>query len=499
MAMTSNSAAPTIQHLMDRSIWEGKLFANGWNKSENGVADVTDKATGEVIAKIAQASSGDINTASESALVAAKLWAQSSSKQRATILRRAGELLLQYQEEIAYWIIRESGSTKIKAILEIQTSKEYLDHAVDIAELPCTKLLKDDSDVLSTIERIPLGVVGVISPFNFPLALAVRVVAPALASGNAVILKPSLNTAVSGGIVIARVFEEAGLPVGVLHVLPGDVAAGEALVDNANLSMIAFTGSTAAGRQIASVAGRSLKRVQLELGGKNAFLVLSDADLEQAALAGAFSSFFHQGQLCITAGIHLVHESLIDQYSDRMAELAKAIKVGNPYLEQVGLGPIISDKRLTDVDSIVQEAIQSGAELVEGGTFHNRYYRPTVLKNVPQGTRAFKEEIFGPVAAIVGFREDREAIQLANNTGYGLVAAVFGEPRHATEVGKQIETGMLHINGSTLMSDVDAPFGGTKASGNFTRVGGSANVEEFTTWRWTTATRKPSGFEIPST
>ncbi|WP_158792783.1 aldehyde dehydrogenase family protein [Granulicella sp. L60] len=497
--MTSSSTVPTVQHLMDQSIWQGRLFLNGWNPGEIGVYNVTDKATDEVIANIAQASSGDVSIASKSASAAAKFWAQSSSKHRAAIMRRAGQLLLQHQEEIAYWIIRESGSTKLKAIGEIHTSKEYLDHAADVAELPCLKLLKDDSDMLSTIERIPLGVVGVISPFNFPLALAVRVVAPALASGNAVILKPSLNTAVSGGVVIARVFEEAGLPVGVLHVLPGEVAAGEALVDNANVSMIAFTGSTAAGRQIASVAGRSLKRVQLELGGKNAFLVLSDADLEQAALAGAFSSFFHQGQLCITAGIHLVHESLLNEYSARMAELARAVKVGNPYLEQVGLGPIISDKQLNHVDSIVQEAIQSGAELVEGGSFHNRYYRPTVLKNVPKSSRAFREEIFGPVAAIVGFKEDRDAIQLANNTGYGLVAAVFGEAQHAAEVGKQIEAGMLHINGSTLMSDVNAPFGGTKASGNFTRIGGSASVEEFTTWRWMTETRKPSGFEIPST
>jgi benzaldehyde dehydrogenase (NAD) len=497
--MTLDTAAPAARHLMDSSIWSGKLFVNGWNTSENGVSDVTDKATGEVLAKIARAGSDDIDRASQSALIATKLRAQSAPKQRAAILRRAGELLLQHQEEVVYWIVRESGSTKPKAAGEVHTSKEYLDHAAELAELPCTKLLKDDSEMLSAIERIPLGVVGVIAPFNFPLALAMRVVAPAIASGNAVILKPSLNTAVSGGIVIARVLEEAGLPAGVLHVLPGDVEAGEALVENPNVSMIAFTGSTAAGRQIASVAGRSLKRVQLELGGKNPFLVLSDADLEQAAIAGAFSSFFHQGQLCITAGVHLVHETLMERYAARVAELGKAIKVGNPYLEQVGLGPMISDKQLHHVHSIVEEAVQSGAVLVEGGTFENRYYRPTVLKSVPQSTRAFREEIFGPVAVIVGFKEDREAIQLANNTGYGLVAAVFGELQHATEVGKQIETGMLHINGSTLMSDVHVPFGGIKASGNFSRIGGNASVEEFTTWRWTTETRKPTAIEISST
>jgi benzaldehyde dehydrogenase (NAD) len=497
--MASDIQTPTVQHLMNSSIWDGKLFVNGWNTSKNGTADVTDKATGEVLAKIAQASPADVNTAGQSALAAAKLWAQTAPGQRAAILRRAGEVLLQYQEEVMYWIVRESGSTKLKAGLEIQSSKAFFDHAAGLAELPRTKVLKDDSDILSTIERVPLGVVGVIAPFNFPLALALRAVAPALASGNAVIVKPSQESAVSGGVIIARILEEAGLPAGVLHVLPGDDKVGEALVENPNVSMIAFTGSTAAGRQIGSVAGRALKRVQLELGGKNPILVLADANVEQAATFGAFSSFLHQGQICMAAGIHLVHETLVDRYTAKMIALAKAIKVGNPYLEQVGLGPIISDKQLHRVHSIVEDAIKSGAELVEGGTFQNRYYRPTVLKNVPQSSRAFSEEIFGPVAVIVSFKEDQEAIHVANSNGYGLAASVFGELQHATEVGKQVETGMLHVNDSTLLFDINAPAGGMKGSGNSSRIGGSASMEEFTTWRWTTETRKPNAFEIPST
>lgn len=497
--MSIDTFTPSNQHLMNSSILNGKLAVNGSDTSDNETAEVTDKATGEVLAKVALASPADIDIAGQSALAAAKLWAKSAPQQRATILRRAGEVLVQYQDEVVYWIVRESGSTRLKAASEVRVSKEYLDHAANLAELPGSNVLKDDSGILSTIERVPLGVVGVIAPFNYPLALAMRALAPAVAAGNAVILKPSVDTAISGGIVIARVLEEAGLPAGVLQVLPGDVEAGEAVVKSPNVSMIAFTGSTAAGRQIASVAGRALKRVQLELGGKNAFLVLSDADVEQAALAGALSSFLHQGQLCIAASIHLVHEALMERYTARVAELAKAIKVGNPYLEPVGLGPIINDKQLKHVHSIVEEAIQSGAELIEGGTFQRRYYRPTVLKNVPQNTRAFREEIFGPVAVIVAFKDDREAIQLANATDYGLAAAVFGESGHATQVGNQIETGMLHINGSTLMSDANAPFGGMKASGNSSRIGGSASVEEFTTWRWTTETRKPNATEIPST
>jgi benzaldehyde dehydrogenase (NAD) len=316
--------------------------------------------------------------------------------------------------------------------------------------------------------------------------------------GNAVVLKPDLNTAVSGGVIIARVFEEACLPEGALQVLPGGSDAGAALAEDPNVSMIAFTGSTKIGRKIGAMAGASLKRVSLKRGGKNPFLVLSDADPELAARAGAFSTFLHQGQVCMAVGIHLVHESLVDQYSARMAELGKAIKVGDPYLEQVGLGPIINEKRRDHIHSIVQEAVQSGAELLEGGSFQGLFYRPTVLKNVPQNTRAFKEEIFGPVAVIVPFRNESEAIRLANGTGYGLTATVFGELQHAREFAEQIETGMIHVNDTTVMGNAETPFGGTKASGNLSRIGGTSDIEEYTTWRWSTETRQPIPYEIPS-
>jgi benzaldehyde dehydrogenase (NAD) len=384
------------------------------------------------------------------------------------------------------------------AHFEVAGTKAMFDQSADDATQPSRKVLKDDADILSYIERVPLGVVGVIGPFNFPLSLALRSVAAALAMGNAVVLKPSLNTAVSGAVIIARVLEEAGLPEGVLQVLPAGDEAGAAIVDDPNISMIAFTGSTSVGRQIASNAGRTLKRVALELGGKNPLLVLSDADLEAAARAGAFGTFLHQGQVCLAVGIHLVHKALIDRYAARVAELAKAIKVGDPYLEQVGLGPVINEKQRNHIYSIVEEAIQAGAELVEGGTFEGLFYRPTVLKNVPQNTRAFKEELFGPVAVIVPFEVESEAIRLANGTGYGLSAAVFGELEHARQVGAQIESGMVHLNDMTIMGDPMVPFGGTKASGNASRIGGDASIEECSTWRWDTETRQPKPYEIPS-
>jgi benzaldehyde dehydrogenase (NAD) len=496
--MNVTTAQSVAHKLMNPDIWDGKLYARGWKRSQNGTAQVTDKSTGEILATVANASVAEIREASSLAVSAGEQWAKVSSQTRAAILRRAGEILDQHSEEVVYWLIRESGSPRLKAILEVRAAKEYLYHAADLAVHPTMKVLKNDDDMLSSIERVPLGVVGVIAPFNFPLALALRSIAAALAMGNSVVLKPSLNTAVSGGVVIARVLEEACLPEGVLQVLPGGDEAGAALTDDPHVSMIAFTGSTAVGRKIGMTAGSTLKRISLELGGKNPFVVLSDADLESAARAGAFSTFFHQGQLCIAVGIHLVHETLIDRYAARMAELGKVIKVGNPYLDQVGLGPIISQKQRDRVHSLVEEAIRLGAELLEGGSFQGLFYRPTVLKNVPQNARAFKEEIFGPVAVIVSFKDESEAIRLANGTGYGLTASVFGELQRARKVGEQIETGMLHINDTTLIGDAKAPFGGVKGSGNFARIGGRASIEDYTTWRWTTETRQPTSYEIPA-
>jgi benzaldehyde dehydrogenase (NAD) len=495
--MNVTTAHSVAHKLMNPDIWDGKLYARGWKRSQNGTAQVTDKSTGEILATVANASVAEIREASSLAVSAGEQWAKVSPQARAAILRRAGEILDQYSEEVVYWLIRESGSPRLKAILEVRATKEYLYHAADLAVHPTMKVLENDDDMLSSIERVPLGVVAVIAPFNFPLALALRSIAAALAMGNSVVLKPSLNTAVSGGVVIARVLEEACLPEGVLQVLPGGDEAGAALTDDPHVSMIAFTGSTAVGRKIGMTAGSTLKRISLELGGKNPFVVLSDADLESAARAGAFSTFFHQGQLCIAVGIHLVHETLIDRYAARVAELGKVIKVGNPYLDQVGLGPIISENQRDHVHSVVEEAIELGAELLEGGSFQGLFYRPTVLKNVPQNARAFKEEIFGPVAVIVSFKDESEAIRLANGTGYGLTASVFGELQRARKVGEQIETGMLHINDATLIGDAKAPFGGVKGSGNFARIGGRASIEDYTTWRWTTETHQPTSYEIP--
>ena len=484
--------------LMDPAIWDDKLFLGGWVNGSGELADVTDKATGEVLAHVAVATVEEVNKACEAAAKAAPAWAATPAEERAGVVRRAGELLLQqYEDEAVYWLIREAGSTRFRAVFEVEQAAKHFAHSANSAlKAAEPTVVTDTEEMLSYYERVPLGVVGVIGPFNFPFILSLRSVSAALATGNTVVLKPSLNTAVSGGFLMARLFEEAGLPKNALYVVPGEGPVGAALVENPHVAMVALTGSTNVGKKVGAAAGAALKRMSLELGGKNPFIVLPDADLEMAARAGAFGSFLHQGQICMATGLHLVHESLADEYAKRVAELGRELKVGDPWKEQVALGPIINEKQLANIARIVQQTVAAGAELIEGGTHEDLFYRPTVLNNVPKDSPAFKEEIFGPVVAIIPWKTEEEALEMANGTGYGLTAAVFGELEHARQVASRIDAGMVHVNDQTVMEDARIPFGGTKQSGNCSRTGGDSALEEYTTFRWTTETRKPRRYAL---
>jgi len=340
---------------------------------------------------------------------------------------------------------------------------------------------------LSIAKRVPHGVVGVISPFNFPLILSIRAVAPALAIGNAVVLKPDPQTPMSGGLMIARAFEMAGLPAGVLHVLPGGADAGQALCEHKQIAMIAFTGSTAAGRRVGEICGRNLKKCSLELGGKNALIVLGDADVARAASNVAFGAYFHQGQICMASGRILVERSIAPALVAALVEKATHLPVGDPASGQVALGPLINERQRDKVHAIVTDSIAAGAKLSAGGTYDGLFYKPTVLENVSPGMRCFDEEIFGPVANIITFETDEEAIQLANSTEYGLSAGIISASvGRAMAIGQKLKTGLVHINDQTVGDEVANPFGGRGASGNGGSIGGPANWDEFSTWQWMT-------------
>jgi benzaldehyde dehydrogenase (NAD) len=338
-------------------------------------------------------------------------------------------------------------------------------------------------------------VVGVITPWNFPIVLAMRSIGPALALGNAVVLKSDPNTPVSGGVIIARVFEEAGLPEGVLHVLGGGADVGQALVEDPNVRMISFTGSTRVGRIVGEAAGRGLKRMVLELGGNCPLIVLDDADIEAASSAGAWGSFLHQGQICIAVSRHLVHESIAEDYLAALAERAGRLTVGNPATSEVALGPIINQKQVERVQRIVDETVTAGASALVGGTHDGPFFPATVLRDVLPEMAAFKEEIFGPVAAVTTFRTDEEAVELANATDYGLAAAVqSGSQSRAADLAEGLHAGMVHVNDQTVNEEPPAPFGGFKCSSNGGHFGGVSQLELWTEWQWLTSAEKAHTF-----
>lgn len=473
----------------------GRIFDGTWRTASGGTLDVTEKATGAVLTTTGLADASDVRAATAAARAAQLAWAALASAERAAVLRRAAAVLESARAEVVTWIVREGGATRQKADFEIAAVLDELWTAADIATRPWGTLLPAEPGHESIGRRVPLGVVGVISPWNMPLLLGMRALAPALALGNAVVLKPDARTAVAGGAVIARLFEEAGLPPGVLHVLPGPAEPGAALVSAPETALICFTGSTEVGREIGAAAGRSLKRASLELGGNNPLIVLEDADLEAAASAAAFGSFFHQGQMCMSTGRHLVHAAVADDYAALLEKRAAALRAGDPWTGDVDLGPMISTAQRDRVQRLVTDSVAAGARLHTGGTFDGPYYRPTVLSGVTEEMPICTEETFGPVAAVLTFQDEDEAVEIANRTAYGLSAAVqTGDTRRGVRLAKRLEAGLVHVNDQTIHDEAPIPFGGMKASGNGARFGAEQNWDGFTTWQWLTVREDPARY-----
>jgi benzaldehyde dehydrogenase (NAD) len=475
--------------LLDAKGWQGRIFSGGWVSGSGEEYDSIEPATGKVLGRVGAAAPVDVDKAVTQALRAQAEWAALPYAGRARVLRRAGQLFEQHQEEIAEWIVREAGTHP--AFAAFQTSNgaaEECYEAAALAAAPYGEVLRSVEQRLSFSRRLPVGVVGVISPFNAPMVLAMRAVAPALALGNAVVLKPDPRTAICGGVTIARVFEEAGLPEGVLHVLSGGADVGAALVDHPRVPVLAFTGSTRAGKAIATAAAQRLKRVHLELGGNSALVILDDADLEKAASAGAFGSFHHAGQVCMASSRHLVHASVAAEYGELLAERANKALVGDPAIGAVALGPMIDERQLLAAHSIVTDSVAAGAHLAAGGTYEGLFYRPTVLTDVPLTARAYAEEIFGPVAPVVPFHDLDEAVRLAADTEYGLSLGILTrDVAKGLALAERIPTGLVHINDQTVNDEATIPFGGVGDSGNGSRHGGTAaNLEAFTEMQWVT-------------
>ena len=475
--------------------WTDKIYSDGWVTGSGGTVTVTDKATGAAIGSTGIASPEDVSRAAVRAGTAQREWATVPGPQRGDVLREFSRLVLAGADDIAAQIVRETGSIGPKGAWEVQmTAREVLE-AANLGSEPTGILAATAVPGRQGVaRRIPIGVVGIVTPWNSPFLLASRAVAPALAMGNAVLLKPDPQTPICGGALFAQLFEEAGLPSGLLHVLPGGIATGEAVVSDPGVDMVSFTGSTRAGKLIGATAGGQLKRVSLELGGNNPYIVLDDADIEAAASAGAWGSFFHQGQICLSVGRHLVHERVVDAYTDALVAHARKLSVGDPSAGDVQLGPIINERQAANVDRILAESLAQGATLRTGGTREGLFYQPTVVTGVKPGMPLFDEEIFGPIAAITAVVDDNEAVALANHTSYGLAASVMsGDIARAQRIADQLRSGIVHINDQTVLHEVYGPIGGVGVSGNGFNHSTLTNADQFSEWQWvTTRTEIPA-------
>jgi aldehyde dehydrogenase (NAD+) len=454
--------------------------------------------TGEIILEIPQGDGNDLETAYAAAATAQIAWSATLPSLRLAIFRRAAEIMEARREEIVSWLIHESGSTRLKASLEFETT-----HAIML--WASTVPLQVEGQILPTdvpgkegrVYRNPVGVVGVISPWNWPLHLSARSLAPALAVGNAVVIKPASDTPVTGGLLLAKILEEAGLPPGVLSVIIGAGSEiGDAFVTHAVPRVISFTGSTPVGPHIYELAAKALilKRVELELGGNSPFVVLHDADLDQSLDAAVFGKFLHQGQICMSVNRLIVADNLYDTFVERFTERVKALKYGDPDLPDTMVGPIINKSQLKGLVDRIDAAKASGAHLVAGGEPQGLVLPPHVFAEVSNDSELAQREIFGPIAPIIRAQDDGDALRIANATEYGLAGSVFTQDRErGVRFARQLQIGMVHVNDQPALDLPNSPFGGEKNSG-IGRFNGRWAIEAFTTDQWITLQHQPHSF-----
>ncbi|SMO60307.1 aldehyde dehydrogenase family protein [Gracilimonas mengyeensis] len=467
-----------------------KNYINGNWKDGSGDSsvDVLNPYTKENIFSFKSSNESDVDEAYSAAKAAQKEWEKKTPSEKRNIFDRAAEIMKERKEEITDWITKESGGTKVKAETEWMIAFEALrvsaNYPYEVKGEIFPSLIPGKE---SRMYRKPLGVITIITPWNFPLNLSMRSIAPALATGNAVVVKPAEDTPVTGATIIAKIFEEAGLPEGLFNVVLGKGSdIGDYIVEHPTGELISFTGSTPIGKRIAKKAAEQMKDVSLELGGNNAMIVLDDADLENAVDAALFGKYMHQGQICMAANRILVDEKIYDDFVEQFTEKAKALKVGDPTDPETEIGPIVNESQVEKIMDLVNEGIEAGAEPLTEIKQEGNLIHPVVLANVTNDMPVAQKEIFGPVAPIIKFSGDEEAIKLANDTSQGLSGAVHSKnTERALNVAKSIETGMIHINDQPVNDDANAVFGGEKQSG-IGRFNGDFIKEEFTTTQWVT-------------
>ncbi|MFH9608846.1 aldehyde dehydrogenase family protein [Streptomyces sp. NPDC017448] len=441
---------------------------------------------GEKLASIPVATAGEVDQAYRAAERAQQAWADTNPYSRRAVLEKALRIVEEREPEIGEAIVAELGGTRLKAAFELHLAKEFLREAIQLALRPAGQILPSPTEGKENrVYRVPVGVVGVISPFNFPFLLSLKSVAPALALGNAVVLKPHQNTPICGGTLLAKVFEDAGLPAGLLNVVITDIAEiGDTLLEHPVPQVISFTGSDKVGRHVATVCATNLKRAVLELGGNSALIVLDDADVDYAVDAAVFSRYVHQGQVCMAANRILVDRAVEAEFTEKFVAKVASLTVGDPADPATQIGPLINSSQAESVSKLVDQTVAAGATALLHGRADGNLVSPSVLTGLAPDSPVLQQEIFGPVALLIPFDGEDEAVRIANDTPYGLSGAVHtGNIERGVRIGQRIHTGMIHINDGTVHDEPIVPFGGEKSSG-LGRLNGDSMIEAFTTQKW---------------
>jgi len=495
--MSETIASARATELSVDGDWDG-LYLDGEWRTDDGFERMDDlnPTTQEPFTQIALGTEAEVDAAFAAATAAQPDWWKTPPQRRAEIVRGVADLMAEHAEEIRELLAVEAGSAPPKLDIEHGGSVDFV---YDAAQFPFRMHGRHAQSKIpgkeNLVYREPAGVVAVISPWNVPLKLSIRAVAPAIATGNSVVLKPASDTPITGGLLIGRLFELAGLPPGVINVVPGPGrTVGDRVAGHPDADVVAFTGSTEAGKYVGRNAIDHFGLPALELGGNNPHVVLEDADLDAAVAAGTFGSFWHQGQVCISINRHLVHESVYDEYAERLAERARGLKIGDPREPDTVIGPIINAEQRDEIMDYVERTVDEGATVLAGGSYDGLFVEPTVLRDCENWMAAACNEHFGPVAPIIPFADDDEAVALANDTEYGLAGSVHSADQgHARDVADRIDVGMMHVNDQPVNAEPHTPFGGMKASG-VGRYNGDWIIQEFTKDKWTSIQREPRGY-----
>ena len=462
----------SLLNLKNTALLKTQSYINGqWLSADSGQSfDVTDPANEEVIAHVADLGANETRRAIEAAEQAMQSWKKTTSKERANLLRKWYELIIANQDDLAIIMTAEQGKVLAESKGEVGYGASFVEWFAEEAKRVYGDIIPNTTaDRRSMVIKQAIGVVAAVTPWNFPNAMITRKAAPALAAGCAIVLKPAAETPLSA-LALAELSHQAGIPAGLFNVVVGTnaIAMGEELTSNPIVKKFTFTGSTPVGKLLIKQCANTVKRTSMELGGNAPVIIFADSDLDKAVSGAVMAKYRNAGQTCICANRIIVEESVYDEFVKKFTDKVNQFTLGNGFNEATTIGPLITDKAVNNVHSLVVDAQNKGAKVLTGGqidSLGNHFYQPTVIVNIKNDMRIAQEEIFGPVAAIFKFKTEQEAITMANNTEFGLASYIFTQNMSRIwRVSEAIEYGMVGVNEVGISSEV-IPFGGVKESG----------------------------------